>query len=185
MNLQGRADAEHAIGLIRSTTGKVRNYSHALDPAERSRPGSTRVTALSGPSGFAGFLGGRSGAFGRARFGCFFLVVLLNWPAVMRPHSPHKMTHAYTCFALFFWEESEFPECMSKGRYPFRWTWIITAPVASWRAAAEKLFAVVHPVALGHKAMIAQDPFLDFLIRHAGMDVSVDVEMRGSLGRGA
>jgi hypothetical protein len=92
--------------------------------------------------------------------------------------------NSYTCFALFFWEESEFPESMPKGRYPFRWTWIITAPVASWRAAAEKLFAVVHPVALGHKPMIAKDPFPDFLIRRAGMDESVDVEMRGSPGRG-
>ena len=52
-------------------------------------------------------------------------------------------------------------------------------------SCAEKLFAVVHPVALGHKPMIAQDPFPDFLIRRAGMDGSVDVEMRGSPGRGA
>jgi len=35
------------------------------------------------------------------RFGCFFLVVLLNRPAVMRPHSLHKITHAYTCYAYF------------------------------------------------------------------------------------
>jgi hypothetical protein len=33
--------------------------------------------------------------------------------------------------------------------------------------------------------MIAQDPFLDFLIRLAGMDESVDVEMRASPGCGA
>ena len=52
--------------------------------------------------------------------------------------------------------------------------------MASRRAAAEKLFAVVDPGALGHKPVVAQHPFLDFLIRRAGMDGSVDVEIRGS-----
>ena len=57
--------------------------------------GPTRVTGLFGSSGFAGFLGGSSGAFGRARFACFFLVVLLNRPAVMRPHSLHTPRAAF------------------------------------------------------------------------------------------
>jgi len=40
----------------------------------------------------------------------------------------------------------------------------------SWRYQAELLFAVQNPCALGHEAVLASDPFLDFLIGNAWLD---------------
>jgi hypothetical protein len=61
------------------------------------------------------------------------------------------------------------PERLLDGR-DLLWRTRVLLGRDSRRYEAELLFAVQNPRALGHEAVLARDPFLDFLIGDAGLD---------------
>ena len=63
-------------------------------------------------------------------------------------------------------EQPEPPECLLNRRDLF-WRARILFGRGSGRGEAEHFFAMQQPCALGHETVLAQDPFLDFLIRGA------------------
>ena len=63
-------------------------------------------------------------------------------------------------------EQSEVAEGLFNRRDLVSWTGILLGCV-SWCGEAKLLFAVPNPGALGHKAVLARNPFLDFLVRGA------------------
>jgi hypothetical protein len=60
-------------------------------------------------------------------------------------------------------EQPEVAESLFNRRDLVWWAGILLG-CGPWRGEAELLFAVQKPRALGHEAMLARDPFLDFLI---------------------
>src|SRR6266849_5664867 len=63
-------------------------------------------------------------------------------------------------------KQSEPPECLLNRRDLF-WRARILFGRSSGRGEAEQLLAVQQPCALGHEAVLARDPFLDFLVGDA------------------
>ena len=63
-------------------------------------------------------------------------------------------------------EQSEVSECLLNRCNLFRWARIFVVGRAGC-GESEQLFAMCNPGTLGHKAMLARNPFLDLLIRGA------------------
>jgi hypothetical protein len=63
-------------------------------------------------------------------------------------------------------EQPEVAESLFNGCDLVRWTGILWGSVP-WCGEAKLLFAARNPGALGHKAVLAHNPFLDFLVRGA------------------
>jgi hypothetical protein len=63
-------------------------------------------------------------------------------------------------------EQSEVSECLLYRCNLFRWARILAVARAGC-GEPEQLFAMCNPGTLGHKAMLARNPFLDLLIRGA------------------
>ena len=63
-------------------------------------------------------------------------------------------------------EQPEVAEGLFNGSDLVRWAGILLGSVP-WYGEAKLLFAARDPGALGHKAVLAHNPFLDFLVRGA------------------
>jgi len=76
---------------------------------------------------------------------------------VAEPRAPDKLIRS---------EQPEVAESLLNRRDLVWWTGILLGCV-SWRGEAKLFFAVPNPGALGHKAVLPHNPFLDFLVRGA------------------
>jgi hypothetical protein len=80
-----------------------------------------------------------------------------------------KLEHCFGAERFFLAnrsEQSEVSECLLYRCNLFRWARILAVARAGC-GEPEQLFAMCNPGTLGHKAMLARNPFLDLLIRGA------------------